>query len=244
MHNVFISQHFDWATPPLSTRARLANRVLAAFRSRVRLGAPPWVGGMTNVEQRMNMCLLVEQVLTYRVAGDLVEVGCHDGKSATLFQSYIEHIAPDRTLHVFDSFQGLPEPGEEDGTTPIFGSGQLPATEQALLDNFAEVGLNAPVIHRGWFSDTLPTGLPERICFAHLDGDYYDSIRESLEYVYPLLSSGAVCLIDDYSDPAIYDNWNGLPGVKKACDEFLGDKPEEVSVLYSGYFSHGFFRKR
>ena len=34
------------------------------------------------------------------------------------------------------------------------------------------------------------------------------------------------------------------PGVKKACDEFLADKPESVSVLYSGHYTTGYFRKK
>jgi hypothetical protein len=84
-----------------------------------------------------------------------------------------------------------------------------------------------PVVHKGWFKDTLPHDLPERICFAHLDGDLYDSILVSLEHVYPRLSKGAICLIDDYSDPAVNpQGWNQLPGVKQACDEFLCHKPK------------------
>ncbi len=34
-----------------------------------------------------------------------------------------------------------------------------------------------------------------------------------------------------------------MPGVKRACDEFFADEPERVSYIYSGAFSHGFFRK-
>jgi O-methyltransferase len=60
-----------------------------------------------------------------------------------------------------------------------------------------------------------------------------------------LLTKGAVCLIDDYCDPTINpQGWNMLPGVKRACDEYLRDKPEKVLPLYAGYASHGFFRKQ
>ena len=34
------------------------------------------------------------------------------------------------------------------------------------------------------------------------------------------------------------------PGVKAAVDEFLGDKPEEMSVLYSGDYTSGYFKKK
>lgn len=80
--------------------------------------------------------------------------------------------------------------------------------------------------------------------FAYLDGDLYDSILISLKHVYPRLTKGAICLIDDYNDPSINPvGWNKLPGVKKACDEYLSNKPEKVTLLYAGVYPHGFFRK-
>lgn len=100
-----------------------------------------------------------------------------------------------------------------------------------------------PKIHEGWFADILPTQLPDKISFAHLDGDFYSSILESLIYVYPRLSKGAVVVIDDYCDPKQLDANNILPGVKKACDEFFKDKKEKVSVLVAGCEAHGYFRK-
>jgi len=196
----------------------------------------------------MNMFHLATSVLSYDVPGEFVELGCHSGQSAVLFQKIIGDNDNSRALHVFDSFEGLPEVKTEDGNTP-FRQGQMATTQEAVLQNFARLSLKPPVIHQGWFEDTLPTQLPERIAFAHLDGDLYDSIRVSLEYVYPKLSKGAVCLIDDYTDPAVFDSLNQCPGVKRACDEFLLDKPEQVAVLYGGYDSelgygsHGYFRK-
>lgn len=76
-----------------------------------------------------------------------------------------------------------------------------------------------------------------------LDSDLYDSIMISIKHKYTRLSKGAICLIDDYCDPAVHSGWNELPGVKRACDEFLADRLERISVLYAGEFSHGFLRK-
>ena len=52
-----------------------------------------------------------------------------------------------------------------------------------------------------------------------------------------------VVVVDDYCDPAVHDVNNILPGVKRACDEFFADKPEEINVLIAGAEAHGFFRK-
>jgi O-methyltransferase len=198
---------------------------------------------MTNAEQRMNLYHLASQVLAYGVPGDLVELGCHQGESSVLIQKIINYYDPSRRLHVYDSFQGLPATMPSDGATP-YAQGQLQTTSELLLENFRRYDLRVPEIHEGWFEDTLPTGLPDRIAFAYLDGDLYQSIKVSLEHVYPRLSRGAICLIDDYADPSVYpEAWNLLPGVKVACDEFFVGKPEKISFIYSADMSHGYFRK-
>ena len=242
MHNIFITEYFDWQTLLPSKKVQLVNKVLAKLGLWVRLSPPVETGVMTCVEQRINMYHLVAQVLVYNVPGDFVELGCNTGQSAVLFRKIMEYHETEKALHVFDSFEGLPEVKLEDGDTP-YQKGQMAVAEATLLENFKQTNVAPPIIHKGWFDDTLPVGLPEKIAFAHLDGDFYDSIKVSLEHVYPRLSKGAVCLIDDYADPDVYDGWDELPGVKKACDEYLADKPEKVSVLYAGDYAHAYFHK-
>jgi len=249
MANIFITNCFNgWVQAKPSKKIELANKILGKLRFSA--CHTPHVNNetMTSVEQRINMFHLASGVLFYEVPGEFVELGCHAGQSSVIFQKIIEHYDKSRTLHVYDSFEGLPEVRPYDGNTPA-RKGQMATAQENLLSNFARVGLKPPVIHQGWFEDTLPTQLPEQIAFAHLDGDLYDSTRVSLEYVCPKLSKGAVCLIDDYTDPAVFEACNWFPGVKKACDEFLSDKQEQVAVLYGGYDSklgygsHGYFRK-
>jgi len=242
MHNIFLTEFFDWRERQPSSRTQFANRILEKLGFCVRLSPPRFTGEMTNIEQRLNMYHLASQVLFFGVPGDFVELGCHAGQSAVLFRKVIDHYDKNRQLHVYDSFEGLPEIMPQDGNTP-YVKGQMESPMDLLLSNFEQAGVEPPDIHVGWFEDTLPTELPDKIAFAHLDGDLYSSIIVSLEYVYPRLSKGAVCLIDDYCDPAVYDGWNKLPGVKHACDEFLSEKPEEVSVLYAADYAHGYFRK-
>jgi O-methyltransferase len=66
---------------------------------------------------------------------------------------------------------------------------------------------------------------------------------ESLECVYPRLSKDAIVIIDDYCDPQIHNVNNILPGVKRATDEFLMNKPEKLVVLIAGNDCHAYFRK-
>lgn len=243
MDNFFIAELFDWKPQKVSRRVERVNRILRKLGCWSCLQMPRQLTGMTNIEQRMNLYHLVSQVLAYGVPGDIVEVGCNQGQSSVLIQKVIDEYDPSRRFHVYDSFEGLPALTAKDGDTQ-FHQGEMKTTRQVLVGNFERYGLRVPEIHEGWFQDTLPNGLPGRISFAYLDGDLYESIKVSLEYVYPRLSRGAVCLIDDYSDPSLYpDVMNLLPGVKRACDEFFADKPEKMSFIYSAEMPHGYFRK-
>jgi len=198
-------------------------------------------GDMTNVEQRMNLYHLVRQVLAYNVEGDLVEMGCNEGATSVLIARILKDNNSEKKLFLYDSFEGLPSPSLVDGVS--FKIGDLVTTEDNVRANFRKHNLPLPEIHKGWFKDTIQW-LPEKICFAYLDGDFYDSILDSLVGVYPRMSKGAICLIDDYCDPGVNPNGlNRLPGVKKACDDFFADKPEKIEFIYSGHYPHGYFRK-
>jgi len=241
MENFFLTEYFDWQPKRVTVMHRLINRAFRELRIPFRTG--PYSGGMTTIEQRINLFHFVMQVLVYNVPGDLVELGCYAGHTSVLIQKVLQRYAPERRLHVYDSFEGLPDKSDADGATK-FRKGWLSTTEGNLVGNFTKYDLPLPVIHKGWFENTLPTELPAQIAFAHLDGDFYSSIAVSLQYVYPKMSKGAVCVIDDYCDPAVDPHgWNALPGVKKACDEFFADKPERVHYIYSGPYSHGFFHR-
>ena len=259
MDNFFIAEYFDWRVKRLSLLDRIVSRALTKLGRRTKFRSADFVdsiytrvmgnaviptesGAMTNIEQRMNMYHLAGQVLAYGVQGDFVELGCNTGDSSILITKLLQAYGSDKRFFVYDSFEGLPSARQEDGTR--FSGGDLKTSEDILRNNFKIYNLPLPEIHKGWFQDTLPTGLPEQIAFAYLDGDFYDSIMISLQYVYPKLTPGSICLVDDYCDPQINPKgWNMLPGVKKACDEYLVDKPEKMEFIYSGSYSHGFFRR-
>jgi len=195
-------------------------------------------GTMMNACRMMDIYHLLSQVLVFDVVGDVVELGAHEGQSAILMREILNDQFSRKKLHVYDSFCGLPEIHEKDGEAYLV-PGDLKTTEDALLNNFSERGLEPPVIHSGWFRDTLPEELPERICFAHVDSDFYSSVIEGLEAVYPRLAGNAIVVVDDY-------DWEGLPGVKIAVDEFLRGKPEKICPMrikpdFDAH--HAFFRR-
>ena len=57
--------------------------------------------------------------------------------------------------------------------------------------------------------------IPDKIAILRIDTDWHDSIKKSLDILYPYVSKGGFIIIDDYYD------W---PGAKKATDNFFKNK--------------------
>lgn len=157
----------------------------------------------------------LKKVLDTGVEGDAVEMGCYEGTSALFIQRVLAQVSPDKKLWLYDSFEGLPDKTTEDDSAlgMQFKQGELKASKAVLAKNFVKAGLKIPEIKRAWFYELDPGDLPWAICFAFLDGDFYESIMDSLKLVWPKMSAGSVLIIDDYQN-------NALPGVKQAVNEY------------------------
>jgi O-methyltransferase len=77
-----------------------------------------------------------------------------------------------RELHVYDSFEGLPEKSEQDQSAAGTGfeAGKLNATKSQFIKNFRRANLPLPIIHKAWFSDLDESDVPSPIAFAFFDG--------------------------------------------------------------------------
>ena len=169
---------------------------------------------------------------TKNIPGDVVELGCNVGTTSIYIQSKL--LKSKKRFYVYDSFEGLPEKSKNDNSKSKgvnFKKGGCPSTVNQFINHFNEFDLPLPRIHIGWFKDQ---DYPDKISFAFFDGDFYTSIMDSWEKVYPLLSPGAKVCIHDYL-------WPPLPGVEKACTEFLSDKPEAGTIVFENYI--GVFTK-
>ena len=171
------------------------------------------------------------------VSGDYVEMGCYKGDTSLLLAEMLKKYNRDidvenpvenlvKKLWIYDSFEGLPEKAVEDKSAlgELFKRGELMVTKREVKERFLRAGLPVPVIKKAWFSELVDSDLPEKIAFAFLDGDFYDSIRDSLKLVVPKMSDGGVLVVHDYTNPA-------LPGVKKAVDEWGGINRFQVVLL-------------
>lgn len=178
------------------------------------------VGGMQGMDSVVGIAFLTMQV--EHVYGEIVEFGCCEGKTSCVISAFTN-----KPLHVYDSFQGLPEKHEKDGVSEKFVKGEIRSCPERVIQNFNTMGLVPPKIHAGWFFDLKDSDVPDAISLAFLDADFYESITQSLNIVYPRMSPGGLIIIHDYLHTE-------LPGVKLACDEFEQNIPEKFTPVGLG----------
>ncbi len=171
------------------------------------------------------VCRELERVLAAPVQGDVVEFGCYVGTTSLFIRRLLDQHkqTASREFHVYDSFEGLPAKSPQDNSAAgvDFAAGKLQVGKKELLRQFHLANLAPPIIHKCWFNELTAEDIPSSIAFAFLDGDFYQSITDSLRLVWPRMSVGGAIVIDDYRREA-------LPGVDKAVAEFFANKPARI----------------
>ncbi len=160
--------------------------------------------------------------------GAVVEFGCYIGTTSLFIRRLLDERSDNREYHVYDSFEGLPPKtaADESPAGTQFQAGELRVGKKQLVQEFRKAGLQPPIIHKSWFSDLRAADVPTQIAFAFLDGDFYESIRDSLQLVLPRLTPHATIVIDDYAREA-------LPGVAKAVRECAPQLHERITVQHN-----------
>jgi O-methyltransferase len=192
---------------------------------RLLLKYPLVYSGMMTENQLRVILSNLKKVLDEQIEGDIVELGCNVGTTSIFIRQMLDLYGSKKVLHVYDSFEGLPEKSTEDLNPKKhhFKKGSCKTSKDVLIDNFNSVKLKLPEIHRGWFGNIPDKEYPSKIAFAFFDGDFYSSILDSFKKVYPKTAKGGRILVHDYK-------YDALPGVERACAKFLKDKPEKGSM--------------
>jgi O-methyltransferase len=161
----------------------------------------------------------LESVLQANTPGDITEFGCYIGTTSLFIQRLLDARKEKREFHVYDSFKGLPEKSPQDASAAgvDFKAGELTISKKQFLHEFQKAKLVPPIAHKSWFGELRDEDVPEQIAFAFLDGDFYESIIDSLRLVWPRLVEGGMITIDDYQRET-------LPGVERAVRDFFQGK--------------------
>ena len=202
------------------------------------------LAALSSVETCRSTYAIARQSLEEGIPGDMVECGVYAGSQAAAMalaiyeeghavgdgQHSIDLLRPySRRVHLFDSFEGIPEPGERDIEYRTSGlkKGAASCTLEGVKANMAQWGIPEELLmyYKGWFSETVPFhagimvghALQQKrdpkalIAVLRLDADLYESTMTCLEHLYPLLSPGGFLIVDDYA----------LSGARQAVEDYF-----------------------
>ena len=158
------------------------------------------------------------------ISGDIVECGVWRGG---MIAGIAELLGTKSKYFLYDSFEGLPEAKEIDGTSAK--EWQNNSEGEHYYDNckaeinFANEAMTKSSVDfeliKGWFENTVPYHKHEKISILRLDADWYDSTIICLKHLFPKVVSGGIIIIDDYyvwegCTKAVHDY---LSEIKSSC---------------------------
>ena len=176
--------------------------------------------------------LIAEQCIFNGISGDFVECGVYAGAQCAAM-AYACEIYGDnsRMVHLFDSFEGVPKAGPEDGKVgKIIEGGSKFTIDQCKFHMTNTFGIDERQLeyHEGWFKDTVFDAGIDKIAILRLDGDLYSSTLDCLEGLYGSLVHGGFLIIDDYM----------LDGCKQAVHEFRDKHKLDWKILPIPAYHH------
>lgn len=170
--------------------------------------------------------------------GDVCEFGVAQGATSALLADAI--FDSQRHLWLYDSFQGLPRPTEEDELIDdIFNVGSIEgyagemANPRILVERrLASIGFPADRIHiiEG-FLHADERRLPEQVAFAYVDFDFFEPTITALRLLDERLADHGRIVVDDYG---FFSS-----GVEKAVRQFILERPRysvQIAPRHAGHF--------
>ena len=200
---------------------------------------------MVSEERLWATAMACKHVIQNKIEGAFVECGVWRGGNAIIAASIFKLYGVDKEIYLFDTFSGMVEPSSDD----IEITNNMPAMKEYLKgkkDNINEWcyasldDVKQGLKTNGLLNDNIKfivgdvcetlnklENLPNKVAVLRLDTDWYESTKQELEVLYPLLEIGGVLMIDDYG------HW---AGAKKATDEYFsgGFRPLLQYIDYSG----------
>ena len=167
------------------------------------------MGAATSLIERPRLQHIWRSCVAVRdLPGEAAELGVYKGGSAKIIAMGL----PDKAIHLFEVFTGLPA---EMGTdADIHSMGDFATDEQIVRAALAD----CPNVefHVGLFPGTTDGLEDKQFSLVHLDADLYRSTQEGLSWFWPRLVPGGIVVLDDYERPS-------CPGCTAAIDEFVAE---------------------
>lgn len=149
------------------------------------------------------------------LSGSMAECGVYRGDTAFQLCQVAEQY--EKRVYLFDSFEGLSDPGTKDGEH--WQRGSLTASEDEVEQRLT--GFSCFDILKGWIPERFAEVQNERFSFVHIDVDLFQPTLDSLRFFYPRMNPGGLIVLDDHG-------FKQCPGARAAALEYFQDQNNEV----------------
>jgi O-methyltransferase len=158
---------------------------------------------------------VAEEIRSKSVSGSVAELGVYQGD----FAKHIHGEFPDRSLYLFDTFQGFSQKDQEVDRGGGFSSASEDFSDTSVnlvlekMDHSEKIQIRA-----GYFPETVQdSDKAASFAFVSIDADLYKPIYDGLAFFYPRLSPGGFIFIHDYNN-------KDYPGVKAALRKYCEEE--------------------
>lgn len=204
---------------------------------------------MTSPERGFALYQAVNAVLDNNISGSFVECGVWRGGSAMIMVQTLIKRNAHRQIILFDTFEGMTEPGEVDkdvhgnSAADLMAGSDGPRIAELVKASaslkevrvaLAKTGFNMDMVRfvKGDVRKILDKTSTQQIAILRLDTDFYDSTLAELRSLWPRLANKGLFIVDDYG------HWRGA---RHAFNDYFEDKshgydaPLLWRIDYTGY---------
>jgi len=194
----------------------------------------------TNKEMQITFSLL-EKCIKSGLEGDVIECGVYMGGSSIQIAKKLVDLDSKKKLYALDTFEGHPYDDESDMPEElkkeVYGI-KSPQKRKGMLNdvnldkvkkNFMKENLDNTIFLKGLFEESFKKISDKKFCFAHVDADFYLSVKQCIEFLKDRMVSKGIILFDDYNSP-------GYLGCNKAIDDLLGRSSLKLLKHHRAYW--------
>mgnify|MGYP002616856468 CR=1 FL=1 len=168
--------------------------------------------------------LAANEINDANILGAVAELGVFRGHFSSLINEHFK----DRTIYLFDTFEGFDQQEVKKEMT----SGRC---DERFVKEHKETSVNLMLsnlpypekakVCRGFFPQSISDeARKEKYAFVSLDVDFEDSMLEGLRFFFPRLSDGGMIFIHDY-------NTYYLAGIKKAVKRYENEIGKRINKV-------------
>lgn len=177
------------------------------------------IGANASVNPFEKLKLVADTFLTVKdLPGDVADLGAMRGGVSLI----LRRLAPDKHLHVFDTWEGTPY----DDPLCHHKKGEWAVSMEECQKL---VGEHSKTHYwQGIFPYTINRLKDAEFCFVYVDMDTEQATRDALHLFWPRMVVGGKIVVDDYG-------WEPCAGVKVAVDEIFSTGDQKMIVVHHLY---------